>query len=135
MKPGNTQNRRLIKKTNRPLYAAWSGGIAALLDAARRQAARSVNSILTATYWEIGRRIVEFVQSGEARADYGNEAFAKLSRDLTKKFGRGFAPDNLERMRSFYLGWPFPEISTTASRKSGKREIRRATKSNRLVPF
>ena len=135
MKPGNTQNRRLTRKTDRPLYIAWSGGIAALLDAARRQAARSINSILTATYWEIGRRIVEYVQSGEARADYGNEALAKLSRDLTKKFGRGFAPDNLERMRSFYLGWPFLEISATVSRKSGKREIQRVAAGKTCVPI
>jgi hypothetical protein len=35
-------------------------GIVALLEAARRAAARSVNALMTATYWEIGRRIVEF---------------------------------------------------------------------------
>ncbi len=135
MNSGNAQPKRLVIKTTRPAYVAWSGGIAALLDAARRQAARSVNSILTATYWEIGRRIVEFAQSGEARADYGNEALTKLSRDLTKKFGRGFAPDNLERMRSFYLGWPFPEISATVSRKSGKTEILRSAAAKAPAPI
>lgn len=35
-------------------------GIAELLEQARRGAVRAVNSILTAAYWEIGRRIVEF---------------------------------------------------------------------------
>jgi hypothetical protein len=39
---------------------------------ARRQSARSVNAILTASYWEIGRRIVEFAQQGEKRAEYGD---------------------------------------------------------------
>ena len=29
--------------------------------------ARVVNSLMTATYWEIGRRIVEHEQGGEAR--------------------------------------------------------------------
>jgi predicted nuclease of restriction endonuclease-like (RecB) superfamily len=104
-------------------YAAWCGSIASLLDESRRQAARSVNAILTATYWEIGRRIVEFVQAGEARAGYGSEVLEKLSRDLTKKFGRGFAADNLERMRGFYLGWPPSQISATVSRKFGSIEI------------
>jgi hypothetical protein len=45
-------------------------GIAGLLEQARRSAARAVNSILSATYWEIGRRIVEFEQGGKAKADY-----------------------------------------------------------------
>ncbi|HTA94598.1 MAG TPA: DUF1016 N-terminal domain-containing protein, partial [Verrucomicrobiae bacterium] len=65
--------------------------MAALLAEARRQSARSVNAILTATYWEIGRRIVEFVQQGEARAEYGDEVLERLSGDLKKKFGRGFS--------------------------------------------
>jgi hypothetical protein len=47
-------------------YADFAGDIAALLDEARRQAARSVNAILTATYWEIGRRIVDIEQGGES---------------------------------------------------------------------
>ena len=82
-------------------YTAWSGGIATLLEGARRQSARSVNAILTATYWEIGRRIVQFVQQGETRAEYGDETLVTLSRDLIKKFGRGFTRDNLQRMKSF----------------------------------
>lgn len=42
--------------------------IVELLKAARSTAARNVNSIMTATYWEIGRRIVEQELKGEARA-------------------------------------------------------------------
>ena len=43
-------------------------GIVELLKAARSAAARNVNSIMTATYWEIGRRIVTLEQGGEHRA-------------------------------------------------------------------
>jgi hypothetical protein len=50
-------------------YAGLVTGIADLLEQARRGAARTVNAILTATYWEIGRRIVEFEQAGKARAE------------------------------------------------------------------
>jgi hypothetical protein len=42
--------------------------IVELLRAARSTAARNVNSIMTDTYWEIGRRIVEQELKGEARA-------------------------------------------------------------------
>ena len=42
-----------------------------LLEAARRTAARTVNVVMTTTYWEIGRRIVETEQRGAKRAGYG----------------------------------------------------------------
>jgi predicted nuclease of restriction endonuclease-like (RecB) superfamily len=95
-------------------YGGLVSGIADLLDQARRGAARAVNSILTATYWEVGRRIVEFEQGGKARAEYGEKLLKRLAVDLTGRFGRGFSERNLEQMRGLYLGW---EISQTPSAK------------------
>jgi predicted nuclease of restriction endonuclease-like (RecB) superfamily len=96
-------------------YVGLVTGISDLLDQARRMSARSVNSILTATYWEIGRRIVEFEQGGKARAEYGVELLKRLAEDLTARHGRGFSRPGLQRMRTFYLGW---EICSTVSSKS-----------------
>lgn len=77
-----------------------------LLDASRRASARVVNSIMTATYWEIGRRIVEIEQQGKERADYyGEEIVDRLSEDLTERFGRGFKRSNLFQMRQFFLAY------------------------------
>lgn len=59
--------------------AAFAGSVGDLLEEARRQAARSVNAILTATYWEVGRHIAEFEQRGKGRADYGERLIARLS--------------------------------------------------------
>jgi len=42
-----------------------------LVAEARGSAARLVNTVMTAAYWEVGRRIVEFEQSGAKRAGYG----------------------------------------------------------------
>jgi DUF1016 N-terminal domain len=112
-----------VKSAVKLSYHAWSENIAALLEEARRQSARSVNAILTATYWEIGRRIVEFVQQGETRGGYGDEVLAKLSRDLTGKFGRGFSVDNLQFMRAFHSAYPPKAIYETLSRKSFERQI------------
>ena len=53
--------------------------------------ARSVNSILTATYWEIGCRIVEYEQGGKARAEYGEALVETLASDLRASYGRGFS--------------------------------------------
>jgi hypothetical protein len=101
-------------------YAGICGGIFELLDAARRAAARSVNALMTASYWEIGRRIVEAEQKGRRRAGYGEQLIARLSADLTGRFGRGFSVDNLELMRRFFLAYPRSVISETLSRKSGE---------------
>ncbi len=90
-------------------YAAILSQIADLLDSARRSSVRSVNAIMTRTYWEIGRRIVEFEQEGQKRAEYGSELLQRLSDDLTARFGRGFSRANLEYMRRFYEAWPIQQ--------------------------
>jgi predicted nuclease of restriction endonuclease-like (RecB) superfamily len=86
-----------------------------VVDAARRSAARSINSIMTAAYWLIGRRILESEQKGLERADYGEELLKRLSRDLMSRYGRGFAKSNLYQMRAFYLA--YQDIFQTLSGK------------------
>ncbi len=88
-------------------YEAALSDFVELLEASRRASARVVNSIMTATYWEIGRRIVEIEQQGKERSDYyGEEIVERLSKDLTERFGRGFKRRNLFQMRQFYLAYP-----------------------------
>lgn len=86
-------------------YDSVLGDITKVLDVARLSAARSVNCIMTAAYWLIGRGILEFEQNGLDRADYGEEILKRLSRDLTSRYGRGFAKSNLYQMRSFYMAY------------------------------
>jgi predicted nuclease of restriction endonuclease-like (RecB) superfamily len=74
-----------------------------LIETARRSAAQSVNSIMTAAYWLIGRRIVEVEQKGKNRAGYGETIINQLACDLILRFGKGFAKSNLYQMRAFYL--------------------------------
>ena len=89
--------------------------VAGILDAARRASARSVNSIMTAAYWLVGRRIVEYEQGGAERAEYGAELIRRLSGDLTARYGRGFSPRNLEQMRAFYQAWQIPQTLSAES--------------------
>jgi predicted nuclease of restriction endonuclease-like (RecB) superfamily len=91
------------KKWQGSPYESVLQGMVGLLDSARRTAARSVNSIMTATYWEIGRRIVQQEQGGSIRAGYGEEVVGQLARDLTARFGRGFGKSSLFQMRAFFL--------------------------------
>lgn len=68
------------------VYDATLTDVADILDAARSAAARSVNSIITAAYWLVGRRIVEYEQGGAERAEYGAELIRRLSIDLTARY-------------------------------------------------
>ena len=76
-------------------YEAVFGDVSKIIDAARESAVRSVNAAMTAAmtaaYWLIGRRIVEFEQLGEERAEYGAALIERLSEDLTGRFDRGFS--------------------------------------------
>ena len=115
------KTRSLVDKpaTGRDLtgYGDLVGGIADMLEAARRASARAVNAFMTATYWEIGRRIVEHEQQGKERADYGDALIERLSIDLSARFTRGFAPRNVWQMRALYLAWPIPQtLSAQSSR-------------------
>lgn len=99
-------------------YDNIRAGIVQLLKTARSTAARNVNSIMTAVYWDIGRRIVKFEQAGKHRAQYGEQLVELLSQDLTRQFGRGFGHANLWQMRGFYLAWPEAKILQTPSGES-----------------
>lgn len=96
-------------------YQKILGDITQAVEHARLAAVRTVNSTITSTYWQIGRRIVDYEQAGERRATYGEALLGRLSVDLSTRFGRGFSPRNLAQMRAFYLAWP---ILQTLSAKS-----------------
>lgn len=110
-----------VRAKSKPVQAASYPSLlrtlVTLLDEARRASARTVNVIMTATYWQVGRHIVEFEQAGERRAGYGQQLLNKLSADLNKRFGRGFSMDHLELMRLFYSNYSPAQISETVSRK------------------
>ena len=100
-------------------YQAIFGDVSRIVDAARQSAARSVNAVMTAAYWMIGRHIVEFEQSGEQRADYGEEIVERLATDLSAHYGRGFSIRNVWNMKAFYLAWPIPQTASAESESSG----------------
>ena len=99
-------------------YQVVFGDVSKIVDAARDSATRSVNAAMTAAYWLIGHRIVEFEQSGEERATYGTALMERLAADLTQRFGRGFSRQNIQYMRLFYVSYPSDQIRQALSGKS-----------------
>jgi predicted nuclease of restriction endonuclease-like (RecB) superfamily len=104
--------------TDDPLYTR----IAQILEQARGQVARTVNTAMVHAYWHIGREIVEVEQAGADRAEYGEEVVKQLAARLGAAFGKGFSVQNLRYMRQFYLAFPrgsaLPEIRQTLSGES-----------------
>lgn len=114
-------DKKSLRKTPPPPasgYDAMLSGVVDLLEQARRTSARAVNTIMTVTYWDVGRRIVEHEQGGKGRAQYGTQLLERLSIDLGMRFGRGFSVINLRSMRKFYECWPLPQIRQTISVES-----------------
>jgi len=88
--------------------------IRAIMDAARANLSREVNTTMLNTYWQIGRTIVEREQNGNLKAEYGKKLLPELSKRLTAELGRGYSRSNLYNMRELYLRYP---IFQTASGK------------------
>jgi hypothetical protein len=86
--------------------------VVAILEQARSNVVRAVNTNMVLAYWLIGREIVEKIQGGENRADYGKQVIDKLSKRLNKRYGKGFSITNLKYFRTFYQVYSerFPEI-------------------------
>lgn len=117
-KPSNKPRSRKADEPKPTDYHEVLAGVVELLDVARRASARVVNSLMTATYWEIGRRIVEHEQAGQHRADYGKELIQQLSTSLTVRFGRGFGVVQLSLMRQFFLTFSKDNIFQSVIEKS-----------------
>jgi predicted nuclease of restriction endonuclease-like (RecB) superfamily len=96
-------NKGDIVRSGGPGYEAVLADVVRLIEAGRSAAARSVNAVMTASYWGIGRRIVEHEQGGKRRAEYGTALIERLAADLTARCGRGYGKRNLFQMRAFYL--------------------------------
>lgn len=74
----------------------------------RRRALSAVNQQLVATYWAIGRDILE----RQEQEGWGSRVIERLSMDLRTEFpeAQGFSPRNLKYMRSFATAWPEQSI-------------------------
>lgn len=95
--------------------------VAEILDAARTQVARTVNTAMVHAYWHVGREIVEVEQRGEDRASCGEQLLANLAAHLGPRFGRGMSVVTLRRIRRFYRTYP---NGTTIPSESKDLEIR-----------
>lgn len=121
-----------IAKTDN--YSNLISDLSGILKSARKTSVRSVNSILTAAYWLVGRRIEVYELKGQDRSDYyGDRLIEKIAEDLSLKFGRGFGKRNVFLMKSFYLYCP--DIFQTPSDKSSAKIVQTLSAQSIEAPF
>jgi hypothetical protein len=77
-----------------------------ILESARTNVARSVNTTQVVANWLIGREIVEEEQKGVRKAGYGDQLLAELSARLVEGYGRGYSATNLRWFRQLFLCYP-----------------------------
>ena len=87
-------------------YMKLIENIEQIINEAKYNIAKSVNTNMVQAYWNIGRYIVEFEQGGSFKAKYGEALLTNLSKDLKLRFGRGYSRPNLNNMRKFYKYYP-----------------------------
>ncbi len=77
--------------------------VVSILEQARGNVVRAVNTNMVVAYWLIGQEIVEEIQRGKGWAKYGERVVEHLSLRLTERYGKGFSKQVLWSFRQFYL--------------------------------
>ena len=100
--------------------------VVSILEQARGNVVRVVNTNMVLAYWLIGREIVQELQGGKGRAKYGERVVEDLSARLTERYGKGFSQESLQFFRRFYLAYrERVVISCPMGTKSGETQIMR----------
>lgn len=74
-----------------------------IVKSARQFAYNSINFAQVQSNWLLGKRIVEQIQKGNDKAEYGKHILKIASESLTEEFGKGYSTTNLKNFRKFYL--------------------------------
>lgn len=84
-------------------------------SAAHSTAGRALDRLLTLRNWLIGAYLVEYEQTGEDRASYGDQLLPRLAGRLEEEGQKGLSVSNLKNCRQVALTWPGLNIERTLS--------------------
>lgn len=114
-----------MKKTNNIISDLLVSDVCTIIEEGRRHAFAAAGQVAILTYWNVGRRIVEEEQQGNARADYGKGLIPALANRLTAEYGSGYGRRNLAYYRKFYIDFSDLEILHTHVQNLNWSHIRR----------
>ena len=110
-------------ETLAPMPAPLLDRVVVILEEARGQVVRAVNTQMVWAYWLIGREIVQALQGGDERAAYGQQVLSEVSRQLTQRYGKGFSLANLQNFRKFYLAYSARAVPAAPIQYPAGREL------------
>lgn len=99
--------------------------IRSIIEQGRKMAYSAAGQAAIATFWNVGRRIVEEEQNGNARAEYGAKLIRNLSEKLVPVYGNSYSKRNLDYYKKFYLLYPDMQIVNTRVHNLEWSHIRR----------
>lgn len=99
-----------MEKKNIIIFDSLVADVRSIIEEGRRRAFATAGQVAILTYWNVGRRIVEEEQQGNARADYGKALIPALADRLAAEYGSGYGRRNLAYYRKFYLEFSDLEI-------------------------
>jgi predicted nuclease of restriction endonuclease-like (RecB) superfamily len=106
-----------MHKENLPIFnALLIDEIKSIIQEGRQQVAQAINAGLTATYWQVGKRIQEDILQN-TRAGYGEQVIKVLSAQLTGEFGNGWSAQQLRHFLRFAETFPDFQIVSTLWRQ------------------
>ena len=114
-----------MKENNTIILDSLVADVRNIIEEGRRHAFAVAGQVAILTYWNVGRRIVEEEQQGNARADYGKGLIPALADKLTVEYGAGYGRRNLAYYRKFYLEFNDLEILHTRVQNLNWSHIRR----------
>ena len=76
------------------VVASFIADISSIIEQGRQQAYAADRQAAIATFWNVGRRIVEEEQKGESRAAYGTRLIPMLADRLKAEYGDGYGKRN-----------------------------------------
>lgn len=74
-----------------------------LVLSARSEAAKVINVAEVITKYKIGHTIVDVIQKGSERAEYGKNILKNVASVLTERLGKGWTVESLTLCRKFYM--------------------------------
>ena len=99
--------------------------IRSIIEQGRKMAYAAAGQAAIATFWNVGRRIVDEEQNGNARAEYGAKLIRNLSEKLVPVYGNSYSKRNLDYYKKFYLLYPDMQIVNTRVHNLEWSHIRR----------
>ena len=106
----------MIESPNNIIIPELLDSISKIIIDARKRVTQTINNELIATYWAIGKEIVEKERINNIDNQTSRQIILQLSKQLTERLGNGFSRSNLFNMRKLYV--EFPNVQTLSGHLS-----------------